>query len=897
MYPEVVKEYLRKLDSIEQAAALFVRSEVIGINYLLASQMGYSDLSRALYQLQYQWQKLEELQNFNHSQISKISLDFSSFLLHSTGEQIPFQIRLFRLVPDEMYVMAVFHHELEYELEYKLSKYDISQNTGRPDSILLFLNTLIDSIPNPVYYKNMRGVFIGCNKAFLDVFNIQRDFIIGKDTNDLPELILANIYHDVDMFVIREQKNETNEHKIRNHEGEILEFISYKSVFLNADKSVGGLVCIMVDVSHLKQARKYLKDSEIRLKLALEASNLGLWDLNLSRHTLYLSPEYYTLLGYMPDEFEPQINHWIKSFYNSDLEQINLLEGSFTQIRQRINSAEYRVQNKKGDWIWILLKGDIVEQHSKAREYRVTGTIRDITEAKGHEESSKENEERLKMISESSYDAIILIDEIGQITYHNHTAAILFGYEELEWTSGSIWNLITNASNEKLIKHSLMQMLHNNIKQNTLIDLELISKNGILIPCDVRIAAVLIRREINFVLTILDLTRQKKEHQERLFLETQLRHAQKLETIGTLAGGIAHDFNNILTPIIGFTQLAIDEIPEENMAHSDLLHVLKAAQRAKSLVKQILLFSRQLDDEKTAVFLHLIIKEVSELINASKPPTIKLELILSTKEAVVYASPTQIHQVLMNLLTNAIQAIGTHYGTVILRLEAMHSEGLLSLKHLPPAQYACIRVKDNGIGMDEITISRIFEPFFTTKPVGEGTGLGLSVAHGIIQSLGGHIEVESVLGEGSEFILYLPLSKSVELEETIKVDLCNQLNGNVLLIDDDVETGVTMKRMLEHMGCKVTLYTNPNTALQFLVENTEKFQVAITDYAMPHMMGDVFIKRARIIDEKCRFILYSGNIHLLKNIEELKHDRVEILNKPISMELLSEVLKKIFSNY
>ncbi|HSQ42527.1 MAG TPA: ATP-binding protein, partial [Fibrobacteraceae bacterium] len=294
----------------------------------------------------------------------------------------------------------------------------------------------------------------------------------------------------------------------------------------------------------------------------------------------------------------------------------------------------------------------------------------------------------------------------------------------------------------------------------------------------------------HFVGSKEDVTGTLKAKDDLAQMEMQLRRSQKMQTIGTLAGGIAHDFNNILTPIFGFAHMALQSLPEEHPAHEDLQHIVTAAERARDLVRQILVFSRRSESTSSPLQLSSLVKEAISMMRAMLPSTIELRSRIAAKVQHIMGDPTQIHQVLINLLTNASHAVDPGSGTIEIRLQnETHDEEFCRLHtpNQPPGQYVALIVKDNGCGMSPDVLERIFEPFFTTKPVGKGTGLGLSVVHGIVAGHRGELVVKSQVGVGSTFTIYFPAVASETENSDPQTDMIMGKGECILLVDDEPE--------------------------------------------------------------------------------------------------------------
>ncbi|MBU1406008.1 MAG: response regulator [Proteobacteria bacterium] len=327
-----------------------------------------------------------------------------------------------------------------------------------------------------------------------------------------------------------------------------------------------------------------------------------------------------------------------------------------------------------------------------------------------------------------------------------------------------------------------------------------------------------------------------REMAERKRAEAELRQAQKMRAIGTLAGGIAHDFNNILTAILGYTQLAMQRLTSDATCRSFLGEVFIAGQRAQKLVQQILTFSRQSEQEKQPVEIHLIIKEALKLLRASLPANIGIVQHLPRCGAVM-ADPTQIHQVVMNLCTNAYHAMQEKGGTLTVSLAETEAADISP--PLPAGDYLQLVVSDTGCGMDTAILERIFEPYFTTKETGKGTGLGLAVTHGIVEGHGGHIRVVSTTGLGTTFSIYLPLQKELQAEPVAVLEKKEIRGGNerILVVDDEQELTQLLEMFLTQYGYRVTGLTDSTAAYAWFCANRQEVDLVITDMSMPRLTG------------------------------------------------------------
>jgi len=388
-----------------------------------------------------------------------------------------------------------------------------------------------------------------------------------------------------------------------------------------------------------------------------------------------------------------------------------------------------------------------------------------------------------------------------------------------------------------------------------------------------------------------------KDVTQHKMLEAQLRQAQKMESIGTLAGGIAHDFNNILVPILGYAELALDRVTPTDPVVGDLKQITLAANRAKELVKQILAFSRQAEHELWPLEPHLVIKEALKLLRSSLPTTIEIRQKIAVDCGAIFGDPTQLHQIIMNLCTNAYHAMrdtGGVLGVSLSKIDIRDEDRKVVSLQLEPGPYVKLEVSDTGHGMDRQTMARIFEPYFTTKPQGEGTGMGLSVVHGIIKSYHGHISVYSEPGVGTTFRIYLPrVKEKVERKE-------DALNGplpsggeRILLVDDEQTITTMLQMILEKCGYRVSSVNHSPEALALFLKDPTGFDLVITDMTMPVLTGFDLARQVLALRPDMPMILCTGFSELINKEKAAEIGIREFLMKPINSRGLAHCVRKV----
>jgi len=394
----------------------------------------------------------------------------------------------------------------------------------------------------------------------------------------------------------------------------------------------------------------------------------------------------------------------------------------------------------------------------------------------------------------------------------------------------------------------------------------------------------------------MDFTDLKKAELEKKRLEEQLGQSQKMEVIGTLAGGIAHDFNNMLAVILGYTDLAKNTLPEGAKQINHLNEVTKAGIRAKDLVKQILNFSRQTEIQHVDISMTMIVKEVVKMVKSTLPSKVTCEVSIDQKTSFVKGDQTQVHQVLMNLCVNANQAMAEG-GTLTVSLDNYPVDrNCIECSNALPGSFVHLAVTDTGSGMTEAVKKRIFEPYFTTKDVGKGTGMGLAVVHGIVNQHNGHLCVETELGKGSTFHLFLPASQNI-LHESIQEDSpIIEGKEKILIVDDEPMVGELVLETLSMQGYEGKLFHDSSEALEEFKQNPNKYDLVLSDYMMPNMTGDKLAMEIRKINKTVPIVLATGFSNNITKEVALSLGITEFLMKPIVGNDLCRAVRECLEN-
>ncbi|MBU1418917.1 MAG: PAS domain S-box protein [Proteobacteria bacterium] len=515
----------------------------------------------------------------------------------------------------------------------------------------------------------------------------------------------------------------------------------------------------------------------------------------------------------------------------------------------------------------------------------------------------KESEERYRLLAENITDVIWMMDMALNYLYISPSIEHLCGYTAEEMMARSIENTFT-AESRKLIFETIEDELEKEKLRKVTdkycksLELQHLHKDGSYVW--VEIVASLIYNEkgepTNFLGVTRNISKRKKAEKEKEEIQKQLVQAQKMEAIGTLAGGIAHDFNNILSAIFGYTELAQMRPDNDPVLKGDLDGIYVAAIRARELVKQILAFSRKGEHEKTPLQVSLAIREALKLLRSSIPSSIAIKQDIASNKCVL-SDATQIHQIVMNLCTNAYHAMRDTGGIIMVSLQELEiaaGDPVLGVE-LTPGNYLHLEVSDTGSGIDKEVIGKIFEPYFTTKKVGEGTGLGLAVVHGIVQSHAGYISVSSELGQGTTFHVYLPTveSKSTDLDATKSFSAVLGKNAHILFIDDEIPIIDLATKIFSRYGYRISTFSDPIQALECFKAEPDHYDLLVTDMSMPYMTGDTLAQKVLQIRPDLPVILCTGHSEKINKEKSIKLGIKKFIQKPLIMSKLVHCVHQI----
>jgi PAS domain S-box-containing protein len=651
---------------------------------------------------------------------------------------------------------------------------------------------------------------------------------------------------------------------------------------------------VIRDVTDSRKAVDDLQKSEQLLNEMGAIARIGGWEHDLVTHEATWTRETYKIVEIEfgpvpgPDEhlsyYPPEDRAILEKAYNRAVET----ETPF--------DIELQCTTAKGRLFWARVIGHPTFKDGKCIKMR--GTFQDITERKSAEDVLRKTEGRFRILVETIPDLIWLKDKDGVFLACNPMFEGFYGIKEADIIGKTDYDFVDKELADFFIEHDRKAMAAGKPTSNeewlTFANdghraLHETIKTPMYDDCGTLIGVLGIAR---------DITERKRAEEERVNLEGQLQQARKLEAIGVLAGGIAHDFNNILSAILGFTELAKNDEPSNQRLQEDLTEIYTAGCRAKELVQQLLTFSRRKKNAPHLLNIPTIVKEVVKFLRSTLPASIEIELKIDENVRPVLADPSQVHQIVMNLCSNAGQAMEEAGGILTIRVSETTPSDQFFASHpgLSPGGYIELIFQDTGTGIPPPIMGSIFDPYFTTKNAGDGTGLGLAVTYGIIRKIGGEIIAESEPGKGSIFTILLPIAdraeQGAESPDSSDVEL-SRGNERILLVDDEPQILKLTTRILEQYGYTVTTARDGLSALEMFKLNPLGFDLVISDVSMPKLSGDKLALHILAILPTMPILLASG---YSKNISEelvMKTGVKGLLNKPVPEEQLLRKVRQV----
>jgi PAS domain S-box-containing protein len=645
-------------------------------------------------------------------------------------------------------------------------------------------------------------------------------------------------------------------------------------------------------VIKLADSEMALSESKEKYHSILDNIEDGYYEVDLKGNLTFFNNSMSRLLGYSPSALSG-MNY---REYMSSATAENVYE-TFNQV--------YRTGEPARAFDWEVFKVDGSKGHldtsvslmrdTKGNPIGFRGIIRDMTKRKRSEIALRESEAKYRQLLNHAPSGIYEIDlASGKFISVNDVMSEYTGYTRQELMSMNALDILSEDSRKKTMERFSRVLKGQDVPAS--VEYKIRTKNGyeIWALLNTKIIHDSEGRSTGVLVVAHDISEQKKAEEEKKNLEYQLQQAQKMEAIGTLAGGIAHDFNNILSVIIGYTELILMNARVDSEVRQNLKEIFNASKHARDMVKQILAFSRQNKQERKPIQVAHIVKEALKMLKASLPATISIQQKIEKNTGIIEADPSQIHQVLMNLCTNAAHAIDEKDGVLEIGLAnvELDQQGALKIQDLQPGSYLKLSVKDSGDGIAPEVLEQIFNPYFTTKEKGEGTGLGLAVVQGIVKSLNGSITVDSEVGKGSNFQVYLPtIKRELTREEEIPKPLPMGYE-RILLVDDEQPLVEIGKQMLERLGYKVDTRTSSIEALNLFTADPSRFDLVITDIVMPNMTGDKLADQIMGIRPDIPIVLCTGYSEKFTRSQAADMGIQSFLMKPLVMQDLASTVRQ-----
>ncbi|MDR3554953.1 MAG: PAS domain S-box protein [Syntrophobacteraceae bacterium] len=746
---------------------------------------------------------------------------------------------------------------------------------------LSFLQTLVDTIPNPIFYNDVNGIYLGCNAAFETCVGLPKGEIKGKTVHDIFPLELADVHRKSDLGLHNAAGAQQYEASVRYADGSRHDILLSKTTFFDLSANVAGIVGVMLDITERTKAEKILENSEARLRQIINL--VPHWIFVRDRDGNYLlankalaescQTTVSGLIGKSPADFYLNVQE-SQRILQDDREVMASGESGFI--------PEEPFTDSKGNL--HLLQTTKVPFHTSDENIRaVLGVSIDITERKRSYAEAK----LLASAVEQADENILITDNRRTIIYINPAFELSSGYRNEE-LKGEKLNFLRSAKHDEIFYSDMKETLDegrvwigiifNKCKDGRDFEIE-----GTISP---------IRDAFGSITHYLAVGRNMSRFRK---LERELYQAQKMESIGRLAGGVAHDFNNMLSVITGQTELALQEIDFARAAYKRLHEVLKAAHRSADLVRQLLAFARKQTINPRVLDINETVESMLQMLRRLIGEDIELLWEPGMNLWPVKMDPTQIDQILANMCVNARDALAG-VGRVTISTGNIELDESYCLDHdgVCPGQYVVLRVSDTGTGMDSQTLVRIFEPFFTTKEVGTGTGLGLATVYGIIEQNQGFIDVQSAPGRGTTFNIYLP--RTVQgawpmIDSGPKKDLKGR--ETVLLVEDEEPLLDLGTAILQMNGYDVLAAKRPTEALEMVQNYPGPIQLLITDVVMPEMNGKEVGKRLAEMKPGLKTIFMSGYTADVIANHGILDESINFLQKPFSVQTMLEKVRAV----
>ncbi len=747
-----------------------------------------------------------------------------------------------------------------------------------------FLQQLIDAIPNPVYYTDADGRHLGMNRVFTQFTGVRPEEFVGKTAVELLPLEqhdLALVYDTNTRHLLQNPGAHVYEAPIILPDGSERQIAFHEATVTGSDGAVTGLVGVMVDMTEHKKMMRALQDNETKFRALFEHSP----DAHLLSTDVFLdcnekacqlwSCSRDDIVGHSPLEFASELQP-------DGRRSVDVVTENLARTMAGQAQSFY--------WQCRAVSGELIDTEVSLNAINlgdqlvVHGIIRDITARRRAEAHVR----RLAAAVDQAAEGVVITDAEGSIEYVNPAFERMTAYSASEVLGHNPRLLKSGRHDSEFYRQMWLTLKDGRAWTGRLVNRR---RDGSLYTENMTVSPVVDHNDncTHYVAVKRDVTHE-------LELEQMLIQSQKMEAVGRLAGGVAHDFNNLLTVIIGFSDSLARRLGPEHSLQADVAEIRKAADRASALTRQLLAFGRRQIAQRQHVNLNVIVSDMVKMLKRLIGENIELQLNLQAADYTLYADPGQLEQVIMNFVVNARDAM-PNGGTITIATDnaEWRESRTIGKFELVPGRYLALHISDTGSGMSPETLEHIYEPFFTTKELGKGTGLGLATVYGIVQQHGGGIEIQSQIGLGSTFVLYLPLDaqSAVSAPGDRASGAANGRGESILLAEDDGVVRTLVTKMLLELGYKVTVYQDPEEALAHACRLDERIDLLLTDVIMPRMDGRTLAERVRVVRPTLKVLFMSGYTDKAITEEFLLRMRAEFIPKPFSRDSLGRKLCEI----
>jgi len=744
--------------------------------------------------------------------------------------------------------------------------------------------TLLKTTSEGFWFLNSENITTEVNPALCQMLGYSEEEMLGKTPLDFVDDENRKI------LIEHTSKIPTSQHRsyeitLKKKNGEDLHTYFNATTIKDESGEVLGSFALITDITERKRMVDDLRKSEEKYRLHFENVFDIIYSLDSEFRVLTVSPSVERILGYRPEELIG------KPFQDLNILAPDYLEAAYNDVLhvfagETVTSVIYEFMAKDGIRKIAEVSGSPVFKDNKV--VSIISVARDISQRKKAEEALKESEKKYRSMMEAMTDPAYICSHDFRIEYMNSVMIDKVGHD----ATGELCYKAIYDEDKKCFwcvfdqvrqgKHSIYEKKDPKTGRFYSINCSFVARS------DAPVSMLSIYR---------DITEIKMMEKERIAAEAKLQQALKMESIGTLAGGIAHDFNNILSSIIGYTELSLDDVEGNTVLANNLREVYTAGLRAKDLVKQILIFARQANEEIKPVQVDNILKEALKFLRSSVPTSIEIRQNIES-DSLIMADPTQVHQIVMNLCTNAAQAMDEEGGVLSVGLTDVQLDAgfTKTYEDLKPGDYLKLSVSDTGAGMPPDVMKAIFEPYFTTKMPGEGTGMGLATVYGIVKNFGGKIMVESEVEKGSTFTVYLPITKKRTGAAPYQEEELSSGTERILFVDDEAPIAKIGSQILDRLGYQVTVRTSSVEALELFRSKPNDFDLVITDMTMPNMTGEKLAIELMKIRTDISVILCTGYS------KKISYETAEAIGikafayKPIVKADLAKTIRKVLDN-